>query len=137
MRGDQLARQWWAIRTIEASPNELAITAPAQREKTRMRTINRVLETSQAAGFPLYTEKVHRSKSGAFVKTFKQKIPPPFTQTDLVFLYYCEDILVRFLIGSRFYDSLDSAFRNVQSTLAPEATIQSKDSGRHAPGAWA
>ena len=79
MRVDQLARQWRVIRAIEASPNGLTVTEIAQRKKTGIRTIYRDLEALQAAGFPLYTERVNRANHWPFIGTFKFKIPPPFT----------------------------------------------------------
>ncbi len=88
MRGDQLARQWRIIRAIEASPNGLTITEIAQREETGIRTIYRDLEALQAAGFPLYTEKVERATRWAFIDTFKFRIPPPFTLTMLMILIF-------------------------------------------------
>ena len=61
MRGDQLARQWRVIRAIEASTSGLTVAEIAEREETGIRTIYRDLEALQAAGFPLYTEKVERA----------------------------------------------------------------------------
>jgi predicted DNA-binding transcriptional regulator YafY len=120
MRGDQLARQWRIIRAIEASPNGLTVTEIAQREETGIRTIYRDLEALQAAGFPLYTEKVERATRWAFIDTFKFKIPPPFTLTELMSLYAYKD-LVRVFKGTPFYDSIDSVFKKIQSTLPPQA----------------
>ncbi len=84
MRGDQLARQRRIIRAIEASPNGLTVTEIAEREETGFRTIYRDLEALQAAGFPLYTEKVDRSNRWAVIDTFKFKIPPAFTLTEFI-----------------------------------------------------
>ncbi|MGA2958025.1 MAG: transcriptional regulator [Thermodesulfobacteriota bacterium] len=120
MRGDQLVRQWRIIRAIEASSNGLTVTEIAQREETGIRTIYRDLEALQAAGFPLYTEKVERATRWAFIDTFKFKIPPPFTLTELMSLYFYKD-LVRVLKGTPFYDSLESVFKKIQSTLPPQA----------------
>ena len=50
MRGDQLARQWRVIRSIEASSNGLTIAEIANREETGMRTIYRDLEAHQPHG---------------------------------------------------------------------------------------
>jgi predicted DNA-binding transcriptional regulator YafY len=88
MRGDQLSRQWRIIRAIEASSNGLTVTEIAQREETGIRTIYRDLEALQAEGFPLYTERVERSNRWAFIDTFKFKMPPPFTLTELMALYF-------------------------------------------------
>ncbi len=76
MRGDQLARQWRVIRANEASPGGLTVAEVAKREETGIRTIYRDLVALQAAGFPLYTERVEKANRWAFVDTFKFKIPP-------------------------------------------------------------
>ena len=76
MRGDQLSRQW---RAIKASSNGLTVTEIAQREETGIRTIYRDLEAIQAGVLSLFTEKVDRANLWAFIDTFKFKIPPPFT----------------------------------------------------------
>jgi hypothetical protein len=112
MRGDQLAGQWPIIRAIEASPNALTVTEIAQREETGFRATYRNLEAPQASGSPLYTKRVNRANRWAFKDTFKFKIPPPFTLTELVSLYFYKD-LIQVLKGIPFYDSLDSmgAFR--------------------------
>ena len=101
MRGDQLARQWRVIRGIEASSNGLTVAEIANREETGIRTIYRDLEALQAAGFPLYTEKVERATRWAFIDTFKFKIPPPFALTELMSLYFYKD-LVRVFKGTPF-----------------------------------
>ena len=113
MRGDQLARQWRVIRAIELSPNGLTVAEIAQKEETGARTIYRDLEALQAVGFPLFTEKVERATRWAFIDTFKFKIPPHFTLTELISLYFYKD-LVRVLKGTPFYESLDSVFKKVQ-----------------------
>jgi hypothetical protein len=82
MRGDQLARQWRVIRAIEASPGGLTVAEIAKREETGIRTIYRDLESLQAAGFPLYTERVDRVNRWAFIDTFKFKIPPLQSRKD-------------------------------------------------------
>jgi hypothetical protein len=106
MRGDQLARQWRVIRAIEASPNGLTVAEIAKWEETRIRTIYRDLEALQAAGFPLYTEKVERATRWAFIDTFKFKIPPPFTLTELMSLYFYKD--TEFVEGSRDFPEFKS-----------------------------
>ncbi len=114
MRGDQLTRQWRIIRAIEASLNGLTVTEIAQREESGIRTINRDLDALQAAGFPLYTERVDRTNHWAFIDTFKFKTPPPFTPTELMSLYFYKE-LIRVLKGTPFYNSLESVFTKVQS----------------------
>jgi hypothetical protein len=97
MRGDQLARQWRTIRAIEASPNGLTVTEIAKREETGIRTIHRDMEALQAAGSPLYTERVERANRSAFVDTFKFEIPPPFTLTEQMSLYFYRDLVCKVL----------------------------------------
>ena len=70
MRGDQLARQWRVIRAIEASPGGLTVAEIANFPST--------LEALQAAGFPLYTERVEKANRWASAETFKSPIPYPF-----------------------------------------------------------
>ena len=84
MRGDEVTRHWRIIRAIEASPKGLTIAEIAQRGETGRRTIYRDLVALQAAGFPLFTEKIERSNRWAFINTFKFKIPPPVTLTELM-----------------------------------------------------
>ena len=68
MRGDQSARQLRVIRAIEASSNGLTVAEVA----------SPTLEALQAAGFPLYTERVEKANRWAFAETFKSPIPYPF-----------------------------------------------------------
>src|SRR4030042_6330129 len=120
MGGDQLARRGRIIRAIESSPTGLTVAEIAKREETGIRTIYRDLEALQVAGFPLYNERVENANRWAFIDTFKFKIPAPFTLTELMSLYIYKD-LVRFLKGTPFFDSLDSVFKKIQSTLPPQA----------------
>ncbi len=120
MRGDQLARQWRIARAIEATHGGLTVAEIAEREETGLRTIYRDLEALQAAGFPLYTEKIDRANRWAFIDTYKFKIPTPFTLTELMSLHLYGD-LIRVFKGTPFYDSLDSLFKKVQATLPPQA----------------
>ena len=98
MRGDQLARQCRSIREIEASPNALTGTEIAQREETGIRTIYRGLEALEAAGFPLYTERVERASRWASVDTFNFKIPAPFTLTEPIPFYFYKDCVCKSLV---------------------------------------
>ena len=120
MRGDQLARQWRIIRAIEASPNGLPVAEIAKREGTGLRTIYRDLEALQEAGFPLYTERVERSNRWFVVDTYRFKVPPPFTLTELMSLHLYGD-LAKVFRGTPFYDDLESLFKKVQATLPPQA----------------
>jgi len=120
LRGDQLARQWRIIRSIEASPKGLTVAELARREGIGIRTIYRDLTALQEAGFPLYTEKMEGANRWAFVDSYKFKIPPPFTLTELMSLHLYRDLLKVFK-GTPFYDSLEELFKKVQATIPPSA----------------
>jgi predicted DNA-binding transcriptional regulator YafY len=119
MRGDQLARQWRIIRAIEAGSQGLTVAEIADLEDCGPRTIYRDLEALQEAGFPLYTEKVNGTTRWAFIDTYKFKIPPPFTLSELMSLYVYRD-LVRVFRGTYLFDSLESLFKKVRASLPPQ-----------------
>jgi len=120
MRGDQLARQWRILRTIESGNQGATVAELAEQEDCSPRTIWRDLAAIQKAGFPLYSEKTgHKSRWG-FVEGYKFKLPVPFTVTELMSLYFYRDIL-RIFKDTVFYESLDELFRKVSSTLPPES----------------
>ncbi len=119
MRGDQLARQWRIIRAIEAGSQGLTVAEIADLEDCGPRTIYRDLEALQDAGFPLYTEKVNGTTRWAFIDTYRFKIPPPFTLSELMSLYLYRD-LIRVFKGTYLFDSLESLFKKVRSTLPPQ-----------------
>ncbi len=119
MRGDQLARRR-VIRAVEANLNGVTETERTEKKETAPRTTCRGLETLQGAGFPLLAERVEWANRWAFIDTFQFKVPPPFTLTELMSLYFYRD-LVRVLKGTPVYDSLESVFKKVQSTLPPQA----------------
>jgi predicted DNA-binding transcriptional regulator YafY len=57
MRGEQLARQWRILRTIESRNHGITVAELAVQEGCHSRTIWRDLAAIQEAGFPLYSEK--------------------------------------------------------------------------------
>jgi DeoR/GlpR family transcriptional regulator of sugar metabolism len=56
VRGDQLARQWQILRTIESRNHEVTVADLAAQEGCHSRTIWRDLAAIQEAVFPLYSE---------------------------------------------------------------------------------
>lgn len=120
MRGDQLARQWRILRTIESRAHGATVAELAQQEDCHPRTIWRDLTAIQAAGFPLYSERDGRKSRWSFVAGYRFHLPVPFTVTELMSLYFYRDIL-RIFKDTVFYESLDELFRKVKSTLPPES----------------
>ncbi|MGD9023173.1 MAG: transcriptional regulator [Deltaproteobacteria bacterium] len=120
MRGDQLARQWRILRSIEASKQGLTVADLAAQEGCHPRTIWRDLAAIQAAGFPLYCEKDGSKSRYAFVEGYTFHLPVPFTMTELMSLYLYRDILKMFR-DTAFYASLAALFSKVRATLPPES----------------
>jgi predicted DNA-binding transcriptional regulator YafY len=84
------------------------------------RTIYRDLEALQVAGFPVYNERVDGKHVWSLLDTMKHQIPIPFTVTELMALYFGSDMLKVFQ-GTVFYDSMESLFQKVKTTLPPES----------------
>jgi predicted DNA-binding transcriptional regulator YafY len=120
VRGDQLARQWRILRTIESRKYGATVAELAAEEDCHPRTIWRDLAAIQAAGFPLYSEKDGQKSRWGFIEGYKFHLPVPFTVTELMSLYFYRDIL-RIFKDTVFYESLDELFRKVRSTLPPES----------------
>ena len=120
MRGDQLARQWRILRTIESKKRGITVGELAAQEDCSPRTIWRDLAAIQDAGFPLYSEKDGHKSHWGFVEGYRFQLPVPFSVTELMSLYFYRDTL-RIFKDTVFYESLDELFRKVRSTLPPES----------------
>jgi predicted DNA-binding transcriptional regulator YafY len=119
-RGDQLARQWRIIQTLISSNQGKTVADLVRDENCHPRTIYRDLETLQAAGFPIYSERVDGRGLWSVVDEYRHRIPVPFTLTELMALYFSRD-LIKVFRGTVFYDSLESLFQKIKTTLPPES----------------
>ncbi|MBW2644374.1 MAG: transcriptional regulator [Deltaproteobacteria bacterium] len=119
MRGDQLSRQWRILRQIEVSKNGLTAAEIAELGDISQRTAYRDLDDLQLAGFPLYAEKGEKGNRWKFVEKYKFKVPQPFTFTELMSLHLSRDLFKMFK-GTVFFESLESLFDKVRSTLPPQ-----------------
>ena len=119
-RGDQLGRQWKIIQTLISSRIGKSAADLAQDLECHPRTIYRDLEALQVAGFPIYTERSEGKNLWSLLDTVKHQIPVPFTLTELMALYFGRDMLKVFK-DMVFYDSLESLFQKVKTTLPPES----------------
>ena len=119
MRGDQLSRQWRILRQIEVSKNGLTAAEIAELGGVSHRTAYRDLDDLQLAGFPLFAEKGEKGNRWKFVDKYKFKVPQPFTFTELMSLHLSRD-LFRVFKGTVFFESLESLFDKVRSTLPPQ-----------------
>jgi predicted DNA-binding transcriptional regulator YafY len=118
-RGDQLARQWKIIQTLISSRRGRSAPELAKDLHCHKRTVYRDLEALQAAGFPVYTDWVEGKSIWSLVETAKHHIPIPFNLTELMALYFSRGMM-RVLKDTAFYDSLESLFGKIKTTLPQE-----------------
>ena len=115
-----MARQWKIIQTLISSRIGKSAADLAEDLECHPRTVYRDLEALQVAGFPIYNERVEGKGIWSLLDTVKHQIPIPFTLTELMALYFGSDMLKVFR-GTVFYDSLESLFQKVRTTLPPES----------------
>ena len=120
MRGEQMARQWRLLKQLEVSGIGLTAKEISENGEVSLRTAYRDLEDLQNSGFPLYVENTESGKRWKLIDTFKSKIPPPFTLTELLSLYLGLDLL-RLLKGTVFAESVESLSKKVRAALSPQA----------------
>ena len=119
-RGDQLGRQWKIIQVLIASRRGKSAADLSDELDCSPRTLYRDLQALQIAGFPIYTERVNGKSLWSLLDTVKHQIPIPFNLTELMALYFSRDMLKVFK-ETVFYDSLESLFEKVKTTLPPES----------------
>jgi len=119
-RGDQLARQWSIIQILISSKWGKSAADLANELECHPRTVYRDLEAIQVAGFPIYNERLEGKSLWSVLDTVKHQIPIPFTLTELMALYFSSDMLKVFR-DTAFYDSLESLFKKIKTTLPPES----------------
>lgn len=119
-RGDQLGRQWRIIQTLISSRLGKSAGELAEELECHPRTVYRDLAALQTAGFPIYNEKAEGKHLWSLLDTVKHQIPIPFSLPELMALYFSSDMMKVFR-GTVFYDSLESLFQKVKTTLPPES----------------
>jgi len=118
-RGDQLARQWKIIQSLISSRQGKSVSDLAADLHCHRRTVYRDLEALQAAGFPVYTDRAGGKTLWSLLDTAKHSIPIPFSLPELMALYFSRGMM-KVLKDTVFYDSLESLFDKIKSTLPPE-----------------
>ena len=119
-RGDQLGRQWQIIQTLLSSKRGRSALELSEELECNLRTVYRDLEALQIAGFPICNEREDGKNLWSLLDTVKQSIPIPFTLTELMAIYFSRD-LVKTLQDTAFYDSLESLFKKIKTTLPPDS----------------
>jgi predicted DNA-binding transcriptional regulator YafY len=120
-RSDQLGRQWKIIRALIASRKGISVRDLAAELDCHARTVYRDLEALQVAGFPVYSERIDNSSYWHILESARHQIPIPFNLTELMALYFSRDML-KVLKNTVFYDSLESLFQKIKTTLSPDVT---------------
>ena len=82
------------------------------------RTVYRDLEALQNAGFPLYSEKIDGKSIWSLLDTAKNNIPIPLNLTEVMALYFSRGVMGA-LKGTVLYESLESLFDKIKTTLPP------------------
>jgi predicted DNA-binding transcriptional regulator YafY len=118
-RSDQLGRQWKIIQTMLASRTGISVSDLAQDMGCHPRTVYRDLEALQAAGFPFYNEQSGKTSRWSLMDSAKRQIPIPLDLTELMALYFSRDMM-KVLKNTIFYDSLETLFQKIKSTLPSE-----------------
>ncbi|MDM8514809.1 transcriptional regulator [Desulfobacterales bacterium HSG16] len=118
-RGDQLGRQWKILNLLLSSQKGKTAAEISQAIECHQRTVYRDLEALQVAGFPIYTDRLDGKNLWSLLDTVKKNIPIPVSLTELVALYFSRDML-KFLKETVFYDSIESFFQKVKTTLPPQ-----------------
>jgi predicted DNA-binding transcriptional regulator YafY len=113
-----VSRTWQLIRLLE-SPRGCTLGELQETLGCSRRTVMRDLRGLEEAGLPIYDERDGREKRWKFVDGFTRQLPPPFTLTEVMALYFART-LVRPLEGTPIHESLDAAFKKIARILPSE-----------------
>ena len=119
-RGDQLGRQWRIIKHLMVSRRGKTVAELADELECHPRTVYRDIAALEKAGFPFYKDKVEGRSLWSVLDTVRHQIPIPFTLTEIMALYFSQDMLKVFK-DTPFYESLESLFKKIKSTIPPES----------------
>jgi len=119
-RGDQLARQWIIFQQLMASKYGKTVNDLAADLDCHPRTVYRDLDALQVGGFPIYNERVNGTNFWALMESARKPVLIPFSLPELVALYFGRDVL-KILKNTVFYDSLESLFKKIKTTLPAES----------------
>jgi len=115
-RGDQLARQWVIFQKLLTSKYGKTVNDLASDLDCHPRTVYRDLEALQAAGFPIFNERINGTGFWALLESARKPVPVPFSLSELMALHFSRDA-IKALKETVFYDSLESLFKKIRATL--------------------
>jgi predicted DNA-binding transcriptional regulator YafY len=121
-RNEQVTRQWQLLRQLEnprgATLQELASSLPDDYPK-HLRTLRRDLAALEAAGFPLFTERVNGQTRWKLIEGYRHIPALTFSPTELMALTFSRRLL-KPLEGTQIQASLDSALNKATAALPPQ-----------------
>ncbi|MFC1858521.1 helix-turn-helix transcriptional regulator [Thermodesulfobacteriota bacterium] len=118
-RGDQLGRQWKILQLLLSARKGKTALELASALNCHLRTVYRDLDALQVAGFPVYNQRAEGKNLWRLLDAAKQQVPIPFSLTELMALYFSRDML-KVLKNTVFYDSIESLFQKIKTTLPSE-----------------
>ena len=119
-RGDQLARQWRILQSLIASRRGKSAADLARELEYHWRTVYRDLEALQLAGFPIFTDRIDGKNLWSVLDSARHNIPIPLNLTEIMALYFSRGLMT-VLKDTVFFESLESFFRKIKTTLPAEA----------------
>ncbi len=119
-RGDQLARQWRILQRLIASRRGKSAADLARELEYHWRTVYRDLEALQLAGFPIFTDRIDGKNLWSVLDSARHNIPIPLNLTEVMALYFSRGLMT-VLKDTVFFESLESFFRKIKTTLPAEA----------------
>ena len=119
-RGDQLARQWRILQSLIASRRGKSAADLARELEYHWRTVYRDLEALQLAGFPIFTDRIDGKNLWSLLDSARHNIPIPLNLTEIMALYFSRGLMT-VLKDTVFFESLESFFRKIKTTLPAEA----------------
>lgn len=120
-RNDQVTRQWYLLRELESGKGltlqEMQHLLPEEIQR-HQRTLRRDLETLEAAGFPITTDRINGQTRWKLIEGFRHIPALSFSPTELMSLIFSQNLL-KPLEGTAIQSSLSSALNKAAAALPP------------------
>ena len=120
-RNDQVTRQWYLLRELESGKGltlqEMQHLLPEEIQR-HQRTLRRDLETLEAAGFPITTDRINGQTRWKLIEGFRHIPALSFSPTELMSLIFSRNLL-KPLEGTEIQSSLSSALNKAATALPP------------------